>query len=85
MYRNEVIDRYMYCIMQDLKKQCTDFHILFSRSKLHCVELTFFEGKLGGFFVVKVFKSSYKLTKTILIRAESTFTFKMQEVLKTSF
>ena len=49
--------------MQDLKKQCTDFHILFSRSKLHCVELTFFEGKLGGFFVVKVLKSSYKLTK----------------------
>ena len=38
------------------------------------VELTFLEGKLGGFFVVKVQKSSYKL-KTILIWAESTFTF----------
>ena len=29
---NEVIDRYMHCIMQNLK-QCTGFHILFSRSK----------------------------------------------------
>ena len=32
----------------------------------HCVELTFFEGKLGGFLEVKIKKSSNKL-KTILI------------------
>ena len=44
----------------------------------HCVSLTFFEGKLGGIFVVKVLKFSYKL-KTALIWVESTFT------LKTSF
>ena len=32
----------------------------------HCVELTFFGGKLGEYFVVKVYKSRYEL-KTILI------------------
>ena len=32
----------------------------------HCVEFTFLGGNLGGFFVVKVYKFSYKI-RTILI------------------
>ena len=48
------------------------------------VELTFLEGKLGGFFVVKVQKSSFKL-KTILIWAESTKCFKCNKFKKLNF
>ena len=68
MFENEVIDRYMhYSAYYAESKKNTGFRILFSRSKhnlLYRVDL--FEGKLGGFFVVKVYKSSYKL-KTNLI------------------
>ena len=55
MFKNEVIDIYMHCIMQDLKKDAqVSIYSLADLNNGHCVEFTFFEGKLGGFFVVKV-------------------------------
>ena len=55
MIENEVIDRYMHCIMQELKKDAqVSIYSLADINISHCVELTFFEGKLGRFFVAKV-------------------------------
>ena len=73
MFKNEVIDRYMHC---RILKNTQVSILVYSLADLNigqCVELTFFKGKLGGFFVLKVLKSSNEL-KTILIRLESTFT-----------
>ena len=53
MLKNEVIDRYMHCIMPKNRAQ-VNIYSLADLNIGHCVELTFFEGKLGGFFVVKV-------------------------------
>ena len=57
MCKNEVIDKYMFCFMQNIKK-CTGKHnILLADLNIgHCVKLTFFGGKMGGFFVVNVLK-----------------------------
>ena len=52
MCRNEVIDRYMYmhCIMQNLNKNAqVNIYYLVDLNIGHHVELTIFEGKLGGF------------------------------------
>ena len=56
MFKNDVIDGYkcMHCIIQNLKKMHR-LHILSSRSKHGSMcRVDLFEGKLGGFFVVKV-------------------------------
>ena len=45
----------MHCVMQNFKK-CTGLHILSSRSKHNCVELTLLEGKLGGFLILTFLK-----------------------------
>ena len=66
MFKKEVIVRYIHCIMQNFKNAQVSIYTLADLNIGHCVELIFFEGKLGGCFVVKVLKSSYKL-KTILI------------------
>ena len=48
MFKNEVIDRYFYCIMQNFK---INAHVcIYSLAGLnsgHCVEVTFNEGNLG--------------------------------------
>ena len=44
----------MPCIMQNLKNAQITIYSLADLNIGHSVELTFFEGKLGGFFVVKV-------------------------------
>ena len=45
----------MHCIMQNLQKNAQVFiYYLADLNIGHCVELTFLEGKLGGFFVVMV-------------------------------
>ena len=55
MFKNEVIDRNMHCIMQNFKKNAqVSIYSLADLNIGHCVELTFFEGKLGGIYVVKV-------------------------------
>ena len=43
----EVIDRYMHCIMQNLKNAQDFIYSLADLNIGHCVELTFLEGKLG--------------------------------------
>ena len=53
MFKNEVIDRYMDCILQNcfLNAQVC----MYSLADLnigHCVELTFLEGKLGRFLML---------------------------------
>ena len=45
----------MHCILQNLKKNAqVSIYSLADINKGHNVDLTFFEDKLGGFFVVKV-------------------------------
>ena len=60
MIKNEVIDRYMhYMYYAEFYNESAQVCI-YSLADLnigHCVELTFFEGKLGGFFVVKIKKN----------------------------
>ena len=55
MFENEVIDGYMHCIMPNFKFNA---HVcknsLADVSKEYCVELMFFEGKLGGFLMIRV-------------------------------
>ena len=56
MFKNEVIDIYMHCNMQNLKKNAQV--IMYSPADLnigHCAELTFLEGKLGRFFILTFF------------------------------
>ena len=44
MFENEDIDRYMHCIMPNLKKKCTGLHIFLADLNIdHCVELTSLE------------------------------------------
>ena len=75
MFINEVIDRYMGCIMQIFFKNAqVTIYSLADINVGHCVKMTLFERKLGGFFVLKVKEFSYEL-KTILIRVKSTFNF----------
>ena len=45
MFKNEVIDKYLHCFMQNKNKM----HRLAYTILGHCEELTFFEGKLGRF------------------------------------
>ena len=57
MFKNEFIDRYMHCILENFQKNAQVSKYMYSLADLnigHCVELTFFKGKLGEFFVVKV-------------------------------
>ena len=58
MCRNEVIDRYIHCIMQNLNfKKCTGFRILFSRSKHRSMCLAdLFRGQAGWIFCGKGLK-----------------------------
>ena len=57
MFKNEVIDRYIHYIIQNLKKNAqVSIYPLADLNIGHCVELTFFEGKLGGFFCGKGIK-----------------------------
>ena len=52
MFKIEVIDRYMHCMMQNLKKMHRLTVCIYSLADLnigHCVELTFLEGKLGRY------------------------------------
>ena len=47
MFKNEVIDRYMHCIKQNFKKNAqVSIYTLADLNIGHCVELTFFEGRL---------------------------------------
>ena len=57
MFKNEVIDRYMQCIIQNFEIHLNAQVCICSLADLNigqCVELTFFEGKLGGFLVTRV-------------------------------
>ena len=70
MFKNKVIDRYMHCFMQNLKKMhnlayTSSKHESLCRVDLYC-------GQAGW-----MSKNLVKL-KTILILVEFTFTFKMQ-------
>ena len=58
MFKIEVIDRYMHCIMQNFffKNAQVSIYSLADLNKGHCVELTFLEDKLGGFFCGKGLK-----------------------------
>ena len=57
MFKNEVIGRYMHCIMHNLNKNAqVSIYSLADLNINHCVELTFFEGKLGGILVVRGIK-----------------------------
>ena len=59
MLKNEVIDRYMPCIMQNLKKNAQV--CIYSLADLnigHCIELTFLQGKLGRFLMITFLKWS---------------------------
>ena len=49
-----------------LKNAQVSIESLADLNKGHHVEFTFFEDNLGGFFVVKVLKSSYKLKNSHL-------------------
>ena len=45
----------MHCVMHNYKKNAQiSIYSLADLNWGHCVDLTFLEGKLGGFFVVKV-------------------------------
>ena len=49
-FKNDVTDRYMQCIMQNLKKSAqVNIYSLADLNLGHCVELAFLEGKLGRF------------------------------------
>ena len=53
MFKTEVIDRYMHCIMQNLKKNAqVSIYSLEDLNIGHCIELTFLEGKLGRFLML---------------------------------
>ena len=54
MFKNEVIGRDMHCLMQNVKNAQVRIYSLADLNIGHCVKFTIFEGKLGGFFVVKV-------------------------------
>ena len=57
MFANEVIDRYMHCIMQNLKKIAqVRIYSIADRNRGHCVVLTFPEGKLSRFLMLKFLK-----------------------------
>ena len=58
MFKNEVIDRYMLCIMQNLKKTNAQVSILYSLADLN-VELTLLEDKLGRFLMFAFLKLSF--------------------------
>ena len=52
MFENEVIDRYVHCILQNLKKNAqVSMYSLVDLNIGHCVEFTFLEGKLGWFLI----------------------------------
>ena len=51
MFKNKVIDRYMHSIMKNLK---INAQVCIYSFVAHCVELTFFEGKLDGFLEIRV-------------------------------
>ena len=55
MFKNEDDYRYMHCTMQTFKRiALVCIYSLADQNIGHYVELTFFEGKLGKFFLVKV-------------------------------
>ena len=59
MFKNKVIDRYMYCIMQNFSNKKNAQMSLYSLADLnigHCVELTFLESKMGRFLNRKFLK-----------------------------
>ena len=55
MFKNEVFDKYMYCIMKKFKINAqVSICSLADLNIDHYVELTFLEGKLIGFLVIRV-------------------------------
>ena len=55
MFKNEVFDKYMYCIMKNFKINAqVSICSLADLNIDHYVELTFLEGKLIGFLVIRV-------------------------------
>ena len=59
MFKNEDINLYMHCVMQNLYKK--NAHVsIYSPADLnmgHCVQLTFLKGKLGRFLILTFFKN----------------------------
>ena len=67
MFKNEAIDICMHCFMPNLKKNAqVCVYFLAGQNIDHCIDLTFFEGKLCGSLMKRVYKSGMEL-KTILI------------------
>ena len=81
-----LIWQFFHCMCDQIscKKYCymySIFHVQYSLADInldHCVELTFFDGKLGGFLVKWVYKSRWEII-LILVRIKSTFTFKCKK------
>ena len=76
MFMNKVINRYMFCIMQNFK---INAHVcIYSLADLnvgHCVELTFLEGKFGRFLMLTnvILKMKFlKLIAFVKVKVNST-------------
>ena len=61
MFKIEVIDRYVHCIMQDLKNAQVCIYSLADLKRDHCVKSTFPEGNLGRFLLLMFQNAVFKL------------------------
>ena len=73
MFQNEVIDRYMHCMMQNVKKYAQV--CIYSLEYLnigHCVELVVLEGKLGRIRMLAFLNWGYKTYGILKVKVDST-------------